>query len=85
MSHAKTTIPGYRNLHGQEVIARTGFPSSTFPGQTIYSLRCIHCNHTYGSNGCDIHKRLCPSHQNGAKGEPIPSELPPNLFHGESV
>lgn len=67
MPRFKTTDPGYRNPHGQIVIARTGFPSESFPGQTIYHLRCAHCPHNYGANGCDIHKRLCPRHQNGVK------------------
>lgn len=64
-----TTLPGYVNSHGQEVVRDTGFPSGTFSGQRVYELRCRHCGHRYGANGCDIHNRRCPSHQNGMAGE----------------
>jgi hypothetical protein len=84
MPRHKTTDPGYTNSHGQKVIANTGFPSETFPGQKIYHLRCTHCGHNYGANGTDIHGRLCPSHQGGAKGEPLRTP-PPNLFSSEAV
>lgn len=67
MPRFQTTDPGYTNKHGQIVIARTGFPSESFPGQTIYHLRCGHCRHDYGSNGKDIHLRRCPRHQDGIK------------------
>jgi len=70
MPRFQTTDPGYRNKHGQTVIARTGFPSESFPGQTIYHLRCGHCGHDYGSNGSDIHKRRCPATRMGPKGNP---------------
>ena len=84
MPRFKTTDPGYRNPHGQIVIARTGFPSESFRGQTIYHLRCVHCLHDYGANGCDIHKRLCPRHQNGVKGEPLRNSNM-SLFPPENV
>jgi len=79
MPRHPSTTPGFRNKNGQEVIASTGFPSETFPGQTIYRMRCVHCAHEYGSNGVDIHSRRCPRHQDGAKGEPL-REAPPSLF-----
>jgi hypothetical protein len=79
MLRHKTTDPGYRNQHGQVVVSRTGFPSESFPGQTIYRMRCDHCGYEYGSNGTDIHSRLCPSHQGGVRGE-ILRDPPPNLF-----
>ena len=60
MPRFQTTDPGYRNKHGQIVISRTGFPSESFSGQTIYHLRCGYCGHDYGCNGSDIHKRRCP-------------------------
>lgn len=66
---AATTVPGYENGNGQIVVRDTGFPSETFGGQRVYELRCGHCGHRYGANGCDVHMRRCPSHQNGAKGE----------------
>jgi hypothetical protein len=84
MPRFQTTDPGYKNKHGQIVISRTGFPSESFPGQTIYHLRCDPCGHDYGSNGSDIHKRHCPRCQNGSKGEPL-REPAPSLFSMESV
>jgi hypothetical protein len=76
---ARTTVSGYVNENRQEVLARTGFPSATFPGQTIYKLRCEYCRGEYGSNGCDNHKRRCPFCQQGAKGEVL-RESAPSLF-----
>ncbi len=60
-------------------MAKTGFPSESFPGQTIYRMRCSHCGYEYGSNGCDNMKRRCPSHQGGVKGEAL-REAPLSLF-----
>lgn len=79
MSHFQTTTPGFRDKHGQIVISRTGFPSESFSGQTIYHLRCAHCDHNYGCAGKDIHLRRCPRHQEGAKGESLRTPAP-NLF-----
>lgn len=84
MTRFQTTDPGYKNKHGQIVISRTGFPSESFPGQTIYHLRCAECGHNYGANGSDIHKRRCPRHQDGAKGEAL-RDPAPNLFSVENV
>jgi hypothetical protein len=84
MNHFQTTTPGFRNKHGQIVISRTGFPSQTFPGQTVYHLRCAHCGHDYGSAGKNIHLRRCSRHQEGAKGEPLRTTAP-NLFSDETV
>ena len=39
----RTTVPGYVNGNRQEVMARTGFGSASFPGQTIYKMRCGVC------------------------------------------
>ncbi|RXH58748.1 hypothetical protein GRAN_2058 [Granulicella sibirica] len=66
-----STTPGFKNKHGQVVMASTGFPSESFAGQTVYRMHCSHCGHDYGSNGCDIHLRRCPRHQDGAKGEAL--------------
>jgi hypothetical protein len=74
-----TTVPGFQNENGQRVIRDTGFPSESFPGQRVYHLRCTHCGHDYGSNGTDVFKRLCPSHQGGARGEKL-REAGPTLF-----
>ena len=76
---ARTTVPGYVNSNGQTVIAKTGTPSTSFPGQTIYELRCGSCGTAYGANGCDIHARRCPHCQEGVKGEPL-RERPALLF-----
>lgn len=84
MPRFQTTDPGYKNKHGQIVISRTGFPSESVSGQTIYHLRCSHCGYDYGSNGRDIHLRRCPRHQDGAKGEPL-REAAPSLFPSENV
>jgi hypothetical protein len=64
-----TTCIGYVNRNGQVVIRNTGLPG-TDKNQTIYQLGCSHCGHIYGANGSDIHLRLCPSCQGGAKGLP---------------
>jgi hypothetical protein len=74
-----TTVPGFQNENGQRVIRDTGFASESFPGQRVYHLRCVHCGFEYGSNGTDVFKRLCPSHQGGAKGEKL-REAGPILF-----
>ena len=79
MPRFRTTDPGYRNPNHQEVLQNTGFPSDSFPGQKIYRLRCNGCSHEYGSNGCDIHIRRCPSCQQGARGEQL-HEPSPTLF-----
>jgi hypothetical protein len=84
MPRFQTTDPGYKNKNGQAVICKTGFPSESFPGQTIYHLRCTHCGHDYGANGSDIYKRRCPRHQGGTQGERL-RDPAPNLFPPESV
>lgn len=76
---AATTAPGYENPKGQIVQRATGFPSDTFKGQRVYHLRCKHCGHEYGANGCDIHARLCPNCQDGVTGERL-REAGPTLF-----
>jgi len=80
MTNFKSTIPGYKNQNGQDVISKRGLASESFAGQTIYHIRCAHCGHNYGSNGCDIHLRRCPGHDGGAKGERLLVERPPSLF-----
>lgn len=84
MARFRSTEPGYRNRHGQVVVETTGFPSESFPGQTIYRLRCSHCGHEYGSNGLDNTKRLCPRHQGGVKGKAL-RERPLSLFSYKHV
>lgn len=65
-----TTAPGYRNADGQEVIRKTNMPG-TSPNQRLYVMRCSHCGHEYGSNGCDIHSRRCHVCQDGPPGLPV--------------
>lgn len=77
--NAGTTVPGHRNPNRQETVGSTGFPSATFPGQTIYKMRCGDCGEEYGANGCDIHARRCPRCQGGVKGETL-RESAPGLF-----
>ena len=74
-----TTTPGYRNANGQMVVRATGFASGSFPGQRIYHLRCGGCSFEYGANGCDIHNRRCPKHQDGEPGESL-RDAGPTLF-----
>jgi Zn finger protein HypA/HybF involved in hydrogenase expression len=67
MREAKTTEPGYENRNGQVVIRNSGLPGNDH-AQTIYELKCSHCNHVYGANGSDIFQRKCPNCQSGAPG-----------------
>jgi hypothetical protein len=62
-----TTRPGYVNGNGQVVVRKTNIPG-TDKNQYVYQLACSCCGHVYGANGSDIHLRLCPAHQGGAKG-----------------
>lgn len=64
-----TTYTGYVNRNGQVVIRNTGLPG-TDKNQSVYQLGCSQCGQVYGANGSDIHLRLCPQCQNGAKGLP---------------
>lgn len=62
-----TTHTGYVNRNGQVVIRNTRQPG-TDKNQYVYQLGCSHCGNVYGANGSDIHLRLCPGCQSGAKG-----------------
>ena len=60
------------NANGQKLIATTGLPSTTFPGQKIYKMQCTICGNEYGANGCDVHHRTCPRcNPKNAAGEPL--------------
>ena len=61
-----TTVPGFVNPDGQEVIRNTG-KAGTDQGQYVYELMCQHCGH-HGANGSDIHERKCPACQGGRPG-----------------
>jgi hypothetical protein len=65
--HAYSTQAGFRNRNGQTVLRSTGLPG-TDHGQSIYQLRCGHCNNEYGANGSDIFHRKCPQCQGGMPG-----------------
>jgi hypothetical protein len=71
----QTTRVGYRNQHAQEVIRKTT-ADGTVPGQRIFVLRCSECGCVYGTNGCDIHLRRCPSCQDGPSGLSTCEETP---------
>ncbi len=78
---APSLTPGRTNPNGQTVLAATGWPSTTRSGQSIYRLRCTHCQTIYGANGIDAEKRLCPHCQQGAPAEPLRDQLQgPTLF-----
>ncbi|HEV2462248.1 MAG TPA: hypothetical protein VGT04_00455 [Acidobacteriaceae bacterium] len=62
-----TTCTGYLNKNGQVVVRKTRAPG-TDKNQYVNQLACSHCGHVYGSNGSDIHERLCPRCQGGAPG-----------------
>jgi hypothetical protein len=63
------TCTGYVNRNGQVVVRNTRAPG-TDKKQYVYQLACSHCGHVYGAIGSDIHERLCPQCQTGAKGLP---------------
>jgi Zn finger protein HypA/HybF involved in hydrogenase expression len=67
MPEVNTTTPGYVNRNDQVVIRNTGL-LGTDKNQYVCQLGCSHCGHVYGANGSDIHLRLCPQCQSGAKG-----------------
>ena len=64
-----TTVPGYRNRHGQVVVRPTGLAGSDHL-QRVYVLKCEHCSTEYGANGSDIWERRCPNCQDGRPGLP---------------
>jgi hypothetical protein len=70
MARRGTTDVGFTNPKGQTVVRATSLPGNLH-GQKVYVLRCVHCGHEYGANGCDIHERKCPEHQGGAPGLPL--------------
>ncbi len=63
----ETTVPGYVNRNGQEVVRATALPA-TDHRQRVYELLCDSCGHRYGSNGSDNFQRKCPRCQGGAPG-----------------
>jgi len=63
---------GQTNKNGQTLLKKTDAKSTTHPFAKIWEMQCTHCQHVYGSNGCDSHIRKCPQcYPNAAPGEPI--------------
>lgn len=69
MSAGYSTVEGYMNGKGQQVVRRTDRPGTDHL-QVVYVLRCTECGHIYGANGSDIHLRRCPECQAGRPGLP---------------
>lgn len=65
-----STKLGFTNAGGQVVVRATGLPGTDF-GQSVYVLRCSHCQESYGANGSDIWLRKCPKCQGGRPGLPF--------------
>lgn len=61
------TTLGYRNIEGQEVVAKTA-RTSTEIGQRVFVMQCSVCGHTYCTYGSEIPRRLCPNCQDGPPG-----------------
>jgi hypothetical protein len=67
MSAGYSTVDGFINSNGQQVVRRTERPGTDHL-QVVYVLRCAACGHAYGANGSDIHLRRCPECQDGRPG-----------------
>jgi hypothetical protein len=65
----RVTDVGYRNVDGQEVVARTDRTGGD-PEQRVYMMRCSVCGYAYGTYGAEIPHRCCPHCQDGAPGLP---------------
>jgi len=58
---------GYFNPHGQQCCGHCGV-EETDHKQYAYKTECTICGYVFGTNGSDMHERLCPECQNGAPG-----------------
>lgn len=65
--HGETVEIGYLNPNGQRCCGHCGVPGSDH-GQYAYKTECTICGYVYGTNGSDMHDRLCPECQRGAPG-----------------
>ena len=63
----RVTDVGYRNVDGQEVVARTDRTGGD-PEQHVFVMRCSVCGHEYGTYGAEIPHRCCPNCQDGPAG-----------------
>ena len=70
MSAGYSTVEGFTNPNGQQVVQRTDRPGTDHL-QVVYVLRCSECGRRYGANGSDIHLRRCPGCQGGRPGLPF--------------
>jgi hypothetical protein len=67
VSAGYSTVEGFTNDNGQQVVRRTDRPGTDHL-QVVYVLSCTECGHVYGANGSDIHRRRCPKCQGGRPG-----------------
>jgi len=58
---------GYLNFSGQQCCGHCGV-AGTDHYQYAYKTECTICGFVYGTNGSDMHERLCPESQKGAPG-----------------
>ena len=58
---------GYFNPHCQQCCGHCGV-EGTDQKQYAYKTECTICGYVYGTNGSDMHERLCPECQKGAPG-----------------
>ena len=55
---------GYLNPNGQQCLGHCGV-RGTDHDQYAYKTECTYCGYVYGTNGTDMHERLCPECQGG--------------------
>ena len=67
VSAGYSTVEGFTNGNGQQVVRRTDRPGTDHL-HVVYVLSCTVCRHVYGANGSDIHRRRCPNCQGGRPG-----------------
>ena len=65
--NGETVEIGYLNPNGQQCCGYCGVAGSDH-GQYAYKTECTICEYVYGTNGTDMHERLCPECQRGAPG-----------------
>ena len=65
--HGETVEIGYLNPNDQQCYGHCGIPG-TDHGQYAYKTECTICGYVYGTNGSDMHERLCPECQGGVPG-----------------
>lgn len=50
-----------KNDNKQIVVRETEKKFLNHPNAKIWEMRCDHCGHMYGANGCDWQIRKCPA------------------------